>query len=91
MPWYFNSKTNMTLDVAEGSPLHDIVLADANFVLIEEPITETTEKATGEAEDLMGLSKEELIHVAQLMGIPVRAKDSVAKIREKIEAGKGVK
>lgn len=97
MPWYFNAKTGATLDVVEGSPLHDIIIADRNFSLVSEPeiqtemATEATKEATEEAEDLNGLTKEELIHIAQLMGIPVRAKDSIAKIRQKIEAEKEVK
>lgn len=96
MPWFYNKNTKSLLDAEEGSILHDVLLADPNFEEVEGPAmtdiaTEATEKATGEAEDLAGLSKEELIHVAQLMGIPVRAKDSVAKIREKIEAEREAK
>lgn len=91
MPWYYNEKTGLKIDVEAGSILEEIVEEDPNFHALEDMPTEATEEATEEAEDLAGLSKEELIHMASLMGIPVRAKDTVAQLRAKIEASKEVK
>lgn len=91
MPWYYNEKTGLKIDVEAGSILEEIVEADPNFHALEDMPTEATGEATEEAEDLAGLSKEELIHMASLMGIPVRAKDTVAQLRAKIEASKEVK
>ena len=91
MPWYYNAKTGLKIDVEAGSILEEIVEADPHFCLVEDIITEATESTTEDAEDLGGLTKEELIHMATLMGIPVRAKDTVAQLRAKIEASKEVK
>lgn len=95
MPWYYNEKTGLKIDVEAGSILEEIVEGDPNFHALEDMPTEeaeeATEEATEEAEDLAGLSKEELIHMATLMGVPVRSKDTVAQLRAKIEASKEVK
>lgn len=91
MPWYYNAKTGLKIDVEAGSILEEIVEADPHFCLVEDIIAEATESTTEDAEDLGGLTKEELIHMATLMGIPVRAKDTVAQLRAKIEASKEVK
>lgn len=91
MPWYYNAKTGLKIDVEAGSILEEIVEADPHFCLVEDIATEATENTTEDAEDLGGLTKEELIHMATLMGIPVRAKDTVAQLRAKIEASKEVK
>lgn len=98
MPWYYNEKTKLTLDIEEGSILHEVAMADENFKQIDGPVgmmpegvTEATEDITGEAEDLSELSKAELINLAQLMGISVTSKDTVAQLRNKIEASREVK
>lgn len=91
MPWYYNAKTGLKIDVEAGSILEEIVEADPHFCLVEDIATEATESTTEDTEDLGGLTKEELIHMATLMGIPVRAKDTVAQLRAKIEASKEVK
>lgn len=91
MPWYYNEKTGLKIDVEAGSILEEIVEEDPNFHALEDMPTEATGEATEEAEDLAGLSKEELIHMATLMGVPVRSKDTVAQLRAKIEASKEVK
>ena len=94
MPWYYNEVTGLKLDVEAGSILEEVVEAEPNFRPIEEVTTmptEATGNATEEAEGLEGLSKEELIHMATLMGISVRSKDTVAQLRSKIKASKEVK
>lgn len=91
MPWYYNEKTGLKIDVEAGSILEEVVQADPDFHSVEDlehALTdmpaEATEEAMGEAQGLEGLSKAELIEMATLMGISVRPKDTIAQIRAKI-------
>lgn len=89
----YSEKTGMTYEVAEESLLCEVLLGEG-FMSIESPeakedITEAQEEVFEGNEDLRSMTKAELIDLAELLGIQVKSKDSMATLVKKIQEAKG--